>query len=453
MLSKKINLLCSGLVVCSALFSASTFSVAAATADLSLTIDSQSYTGTYTGDLKNDEPSGEGTFSYSDEDGSYSVSGTWKRGLLNGSVTATASDGFYTSCRYSDGKPYGRLLKYNAKDQLTGYDFYYQMRTISSLKEKSVDADYNSLLGTTFPDTPQKITGTVSAVFSTASNAFVILMDKQNHPYVLTYVNNSTNKFNQGIVPNLKIGDQITAYGYLQKQDSLDSMKSKLGRSLLVTDVPSDLNSLSDSDLNKELDSLTKISDTVYNELSTNTLPFILVFAAEVNGHSSFNIQNPNMDYSDIIDNPYLYSNLSYTLTGTVQKAIANYDTGYVQMLISESDTENLFYVKYRYSDGSSLPATGDIVTVEGTFNGNYKKIIPSEDANLIPPSSRNIKTDSDDTKSTIDKSESEKLDTFVDEDVADEYEDVADEYEDYDDIAYVILYPRLTTVSVTITK
>ena len=70
MLSKKINLLCSGLVVCSALFSASTFSVAAATADLSLTIDSQSYTGTYTGDLKNDEPSGEGTFSYSDEEGS-----------------------------------------------------------------------------------------------------------------------------------------------------------------------------------------------------------------------------------------------------------------------------------------------------------------------------------------------------------------------------------------------
>lgn len=451
MLSKKINLLCSGLVVCSALFSASTFSATAATANLSLTIDSQSYNGTYTGDIKNDEPSGEGTFS--DEDASYSVSGTWKKGLLNGSVTTTASDGSYTSCYYSDGKPYGRLLKYNAKNQLTGYDFYYQMRTISSLKERSVDADYNVLLGTTFPDTPQKITGTVSAVFSTASNSFVILMDKQKHPYVLTYVNNSTNKFNQGIVPNLKIGDQITAYGYLQKQDSLDSMKSKLGRSLLVTDVPSDLNSLSDSDLNKELDSLTKISDTVYNELSTNTLPFILVFAAEVNGHSSFNIQNPNMDYSDIIDNPYLYSNLSYTLTGTVQKAIANYDKGYVQMLISESDTENLFYVKYRYSDGSSLPATGDIVTVEGTFNGNYKKIIPSEDANLIPPSSRNIKTDSDDTKSTIDESESEELDTFVDEDVADEYEDVADEYEDYDDIAYVILYPRLTTVSVTINK
>lgn len=447
MLSKKINLLCSGLVVCSALFSASTFSVAAATADLSLTIDSQTYAGTYIGDLKNDEPSGEGTFSFSDEENSYSVSGTWKKGLLNGSVTTTASDGSYTTCRYSDGKPYGRLLKYNAKDQLTGYDFYYQMRTISSLKERSVDADYNVLLGTTFPDTPQKITGTVSAVFSTASNSFVILMDNQNHPYVLTYVNNSTNKFNQGIVPNLKIGDQITAYGYLQKQDSLDSMKSKLGRSLLITDIPSDLNSLSDSDLNNELDSLTRDSETVYNELSTNTLPFILVFAAEVNGYSSFNVQNPTMDYSDIIDNPYLYSNLSYTLTGTVQKAIANYDKGYVQMLISENDTENLFYVKYRYSDGSSLPATGDIVTVDGVFNGNYKKIIPSEDAKLISATpSANSKTDSDTTDSTADDTTAEELDAFVD-------EDVADEYKDYDDIAYVILYPRLTTVSVTINK
>lgn len=446
MLSKKINLLCSGLVVCSALFSASTFSVAAATADLSLTINSQSHNGTYTGDIKNDEPSGEGTFSFSDEEDSYSISGTWKKGLLNGSVTTTASNGSYTSCRYSDGKPYGRLLKYNANDQLTGFDFYYQMRTISSLKERSVDADYNVLLGTTFPNTPQKITGTVSAVFSTASNSFVILMDKQNHPYVLTYVNNSTNKFNQGIVPNLKIGDQITAYGYLQKQDSLDSMKGKLGRSLLVTDVPSDLNSLSDSDLNNELDYLTKTSETVYNELSTNTLPFILVFAAEINGHSSFNIQNPSMDYSDIANNPYLYSNLSYTLTGTVQKAIANYAKGYVQMLILEEDTANLFYVKYRYSDGSSLPATGDNVTVAGSFNGNYKKIIPSENAKLIAVAP----TDSSDASGKIDStsidSNVEAIDEFVD-------EDVADEYEDYDDISYVILYPRMTTTSVTINK
>ena len=41
---------------------------------------------------------------------------------------------------------------------------------------------------------------------------------------------------------------------------------------------------------------------------------------------------------------------------------------------------------KYRYSDGSSLPATGDIVTVDGVFDGNYKKIIPSENAKLISP-------------------------------------------------------------------
>ena len=111
MLSKKINLLCAGLVTCSALFSTSTISVAAANTDMSLTIDSQSYTGTYTGDLKNGEPSGEGTFSFSDEKDSYSVSGIWKKGKLNGSVTTTASDGSYTSCHYSDDKPYGRLLK------------------------------------------------------------------------------------------------------------------------------------------------------------------------------------------------------------------------------------------------------------------------------------------------------------------------------------------------------
>lgn len=446
MLSKKINLLCSGLVVCSALFSASTFSVAAATADFSLNIDGQSYSGTYTGDLDNDIPSGDGTFSVSATENEFTISGTWKKGKLNGSIQITNSDGSYTTCHYSEDKPYGRILKYNANDKLIGYDFYYQMRTVSSLKEKSVDANYNLLLGTTFPDAPQKITGTVSAVFSTASNAFVILIDDQNHPYVLTYVNNSTNKFNQGIIPNLKIGEHITAYGYLQKQSTLDSLDNSLGRSVLISDVTSDLNILSASELTDELNSFTDNSEIVYNELSTNTLPFILVFAADVANNASFNIQNPSMDYSDITNNPYLYSNLSYTLTGTVQKAIANYAKGYVQMLISEEDTANLFYVKYRYSDGSSLPATGDNVTVDGLLNGNYKKIIPSENAELITTAPADNSKDSSENDSTSIDSNTEAIDEFID-------EDVADEYEDYDDISYVILYPRITTTSVTINK
>ena len=439
MLSKKINLLCSGLVVCSALLSASTISVTAANADLSLSIDGQSYSGTYNGDLDNALPSGDGTFSVSNAENEFTISGTWKKGKLNGSVQVTNSDG------YSEGKPYGRILKYNTNDKLTGYDFYYQMRTVSSLKEKSVDADYNLLLGTTFPDAPQKITGTVSAVFSTASNAFVILIDDQNHPYALTYVNNSTNKFNQGIIPNLKIGEHITAYGYLQKQSTLDSLDNSLGRSVLISDVTSDLNILSASELADELDSLTDNSEIVYNEFSTNTLPFILVFAADVD-NASFNIQNPSMDYSDIANNPYLYSNLSYTLTGTVQKAIANYAKCYVQMLISEEDTANLFYVKYRYSDGSSLPATGDNVTVDGLLNGNYKKIIPSENAELITTAPADNSKDSSENDSTSIDSNTEPIDEFID-------EDVADEYEDYDDISYVILYPRITTTSVTINK
>lgn len=445
MLSKKINLLCSGLFVCSALLSASTISVTAANADLSLSIDGQSYSGTYNGDLDNALPSGDGTFSVSNAENEFTISGTWKKGKLNGSVQVTNSDGSYTTCHYSEGKPYGRILKYNTNDKLTGYDFYYQMRTVSSLKEKSVDADYNLLLGTTFPDAPQKITGTVSAVFSTASNAFVILIDDQNHPYALTYVNNSTNKFNQGIIPNLKIGEHITAYGYLQKQSTLDSLDNSLGRSVLISDVTSDLNILSASELADELDSLTDNSEIVYNEFSTNTLPFILVFAADVD-NASFNIQNPSMDYSDIANNPYLYSNLSYTLTGTVQKAIANYAKCYVQMLISEEDTANLFYVKYRYSDGSSLPATGDNVTVDGLLNGNYKKIIPSENAELITTAPADNSKDSSENDSISIDSNTEPIDEFID-------EDVADEYEDYDDISYVILYPRITTTSVTINK
>ena len=448
MLFNKFKMHYLGFMMGFAFLAASGISAEATTTDVSLTINSQSYTGTYEGDLENDLPSGEGIFSYSDEDDSYTVSGTWKNGLLNGSVTLTASDGTYTTCRYTDGKPFGRLLKYDANGQLMGYDFYYQMRTISSLEQQCTEADYNLLVGTSFPDTPQKITGTVTAVFSSAINAYVIVMDEQDHPYVLTYVNNSVNKFNQGIVPNVQVGDQITAYGYLQKQDSLDSLGSKIGCSLPIIDVPTGLNGLTATDIISKLSPLTKDSETVYNELSTDTLPFILVFAAEVDGAREFNIQEPSMDYDDIVTNPYLYSNLSYTLTGTVQKSIVNYENGYVKMLIFEKDTEHAFYVKYRYTDGSSLPATGDDVTVDGTFNGNYKKIIPAEDAKQISTPSKvgSVSSNTADQDSETDDTAAEALDAFLD-------EDVADEYENYDDIFCVILYPRLTTTSVSINK
>ena len=90
------------------------------------------------GNGKNDIPSGEGTFSVNDSENNFSVKGKWKKGKLNGSVQTVYSDGSYTTCSYSDGKPYGRISEYSSSDQLTGYDFYYQMRTVSSLKEKAL---------------------------------------------------------------------------------------------------------------------------------------------------------------------------------------------------------------------------------------------------------------------------------------------------------------------------
>ena len=79
-------------------------------------------------------------------------------------------------------------------------------------------------------------------------------------------------------------------------------------------------------------------------------------------------------------------------------------------------------------------------------LNGNYKKIIPSENAELITTAPADNSKDSSENDSTSIDSNTEAIDEFID-------EDVADEYEDYDDISYVILYPRITTTSVTINK
>lgn len=481
MFSKKINIICAGTLLCTVLATSQISLVKADDSELILNIATETYTGTYSGDTKDGEPSGEGTFSVSDDNNDFTLSGTWKDGLLEGNVEIDYADGAKTNAQFKNGlmtgttteynadgsysvysctkgRPYGRIYKYDSDGHLNGDDFYYQMRTISSLKAASIEADYNQLLGTSFPDSPQKITGTVAAVFSSSNNCFIILYDNQSHPYVLTYANNSTNKYNQAIVPNLKEGDHITAYGYLQKQDALNSFEDELGRSLLVTDAPENMYSLSDNDLSDILDAVTSSASAAYNENATSTLPFILVFAADVSGSSSFDTTAPSMDYSDIINNPYLYSNIKYTLTGTVKKCVSKYDKGYVQLIISENETNNLFYVKYRYSDGSELPATGDLVTVNGLFNGNYKKIIPDEDANILKNNSSNVPdaddasddttVDSANADSNIDSadSSSESIEDVVDDDILED--DVL-----YDKITYVILYPRLSATDITIQK
>lgn len=438
--TKKWAAACLSMSLSAALLFGFSQNIQAETQELSLNIASTTYTGSYTGSLKENLPDGQGVFSVSDIDDPFSLSGIWRNGYLNGSVKCEYSDGRYSTEHFADGRPYGRIINYNKSNSITGCDFYYQMRTIANLKESCVEADYNKLIGTDFPNLPQKIIGTVSAVFSTCDHAFILLHDMESHPYVLTYSNNSTDKFNQAIVPNLKKGDVITAYGYLQRRDSLKSLKDTLAPSLLVTDAPDSMESLSDLELSEALADVTADTVQIYNEISSTTLPFILLFAADTEDNIHLNLNAPDYTYENLINNPYLYSGLTYDFTATVKQCVAQYDKNYLQLIVSENDTDNLFYLRYQYSDGAELPATGDTITIHGILNGNYKQIIPADGAKIIRNSS-----------SLSSDAETKDANKSIDESVAFIDSDSLDKATSYDNVAYVILYPRLSTTDISI--
>lgn len=346
--------------------------------DISVTIFSETYAGTFSGATQNGIPSGKGSFVCEDPSASFSLTGTWKEGLLKGDAFITFEDNTVMEVSYSDGlingevlekkkdgsyrtyssingHPYGRISCFDSNDKLTNYDFFYQMRPITDLKSDSTDADYNYLISTSYTMAPYRISGSVLAVYDSVDYAYILLGDAKNRLYILNYKNDVYDKYNQAIVPNLIAGDKIVAYGFLQKHTSLSTIK-KLGLSTLISCAD---DNAADS--------------AWYEKIKDYELPFIRLFAGELQDQKSPDKSSLSYNYERIVRYPYLYYNSIASLSGTVTETQINYDKNRLYFCLDVNNESSVLLVQYDYNEGDILPGIGDTVSVDGVYSGNHK--------------------------------------------------------------------------------
>ena len=290
---------------------------------------------------------------------------SYKNGLISGKVTEYLADGSYKTYSCTDGRPCKFVNYYDASGNQTSYDYFFQMQPVSILKSSCLEPDYNILLNSSSSITPYKISGTVIDIYDDSSTSYILLKDDNEHIYVLTYKNITTNRYNQALVPNLTAGDAITAYGFWQKQDSLSSLKD------LHRSIPR--NRLPDAAVLLEDDSQAALFPSEDLRANTSTMPFLLLFAAEVIGEDACNRLNPSYEYDDVMRNPYLYSDLKCDMTGKVVQAQINYDkqTVLIKLLVEKDQAE--YFVNYSFTDDDPLPAIGDTISLNGSYAGNNK--------------------------------------------------------------------------------
>lgn len=365
-------------------------------ANIAVTIFSSTYYGTYSGNTENGSPIGEGIFICTDGYSDFSLTGTWENTLLNGEATIQYGDGFYIQATYKDGlisgnvteyyangsyrkyscsegRPNGLITYYDSENNITKFDYFYQMKTISDLKKSCTAAEHSLLLNKASGITPYKISGTVLGTFDDNTYAYILMQDAENHLYVGTYRNKTSNKFNQAIVPNLVTGDYVTAYGFLQKQDSLSNIDDlyismPITEHIISNETPTEAEKVWHSSLD--------IKDFLTQDV---TLPFITLFSADTTDSENFDRQNPSNEYKDIVRNPYLYTDLKCILNGIVTKARINYSNNTVMINMQENDTGNEYFVRYSFSEGDALPSIGDTISVKGTYRGNDKYLYNEE--------------------------------------------------------------------------
>ena len=408
------------------LFLTSCQSKTTATLPYSFTLFHTTYPGNYEGQTSGNLPNGKGTF-FSSEDfsPSFTVTGTWKNGLLSskasilysdgsslsakfvdnsieGTVTFTNADKTYQKYKCSSGEPYDLITTYSENGDILSYDWFYQSIPISTLKETAIAANYSELLykPVSFYGEPLRVSGTIQKIYDTPSKSYCILTDKENHSYILAYKNTMPAKFSQARTMNFLPGDQITAYGYITTSFKIPENSLAISH-LAIENIPSAgslwnsptdflsngktfvSNDADDSDnleksssdssdnSNEKQKDLEKEQQSVIIETSC---PYLTLITAELdNPHLEFDRSNPSYTYEDINRFPYFYSGLKHTFTGKIVKLITNYEKDRVEMLISENNMENIYYCTYYYSTKDTHPVVGDSVTVTGILKGNYK--------------------------------------------------------------------------------
>lgn len=195
--------------------------------------------GTYTGEISNQVPNGEGTFTANDDSEEYLMySGNWKEGNFSGNGVLisdtgekyignfkrnelhgrvkTIYDQKYSIGYYRNGIPYGIVKYYNSEGEYEGYDHYYKGKTIKEWKNIAKNIDYEALYEDRkeHQGDPIRVEGSVIALMENDSGQTIKIADRENNIYICSYSNIGYNSYIQTITPKLKKEDKIVLYGF-----------------------------------------------------------------------------------------------------------------------------------------------------------------------------------------------------------------------------------------------
>lgn len=343
--------------------------------EYTISLNDKEFDGIYSGKTEDGSPEGKGTFS-TDEDSeeSFTVEGTFKSGDLDGKVEFTFSDGHkeigkvednyyegafkiietdgsYKKVNYNSGKGEGRVISYDASDDVAGVDWYYDGYLISDLIEEAEEytAEEYYINPYMYVDLTVKVSGTVEDVVQTKDKCIIKLLDKDGALYLVTYPNGIYNKKLPTIVPAAKNGQKMSLYGIFKG---------------ITTD---------------------KISEDADYGYS---FPEISAFYGEVQGSKAdvFAGAEAPYEYEDICNNPYAYSELKIEVDGIVENVVVNYKDAYVTCKVI-TEEENIYFARLELENlkKNYFPVKGEKIKVKGTIQGNYRETTAENEVSLYP--------------------------------------------------------------------
>ena len=314
----------------------------------------EEYTGIYTGGLKNDKPSGEGTFVSDDERLRYS--GGWKKGKFHGSGKITYIDGSYETGSYEKGKRHGRIKEYKDEenysvaryneDMLYGERIYYENggevktkwyyngKPLDKIEKKAIELTNQVFDDKEYLDKTVYIEGIVAFVGETSKTEY-FRIDTDSIGMVIGKYSNQLGKYTkQANLPTMKVGDKVRIYG--------------------------------------------TCSDIAKNQCINDEDCFGYDYP-EIEPISGYIIESESKD-KETIENRYVFEHYTRWTSEkyVVKEVLRSGKKIYIFANIYDSDSEEE-YVLFFNADGDNIIREGDVIKASGYYDGQYKAIKDEE--------------------------------------------------------------------------
>lgn len=361
------------------------------------------YTGIYDGGRNESGiPHGKGTCVVEDcFDVSFQVKGTWNGGALEGNVelilddesviktkykdnkasgaaVRSYPDGTSEKYKYTNGIPTGRVISFDSKGVVCGIDSFYKGKRISEWCKEAKTVTYAD-----FFVNPEKyymesvkISGQVTDILDTKNRTNIIIKNEKNQSFIFSYKNGVATG-NKVLVPNLKIGDKIDAYGRFMNCKTLEL--ENVMNSYSILDIKNDKFGVEEyvTKVHENNIPIVKIENTdVYS-----TLPCVEGIYAEIDSESIpkykyfDNETAKEYEYSSIARYTYLYTGFKVKETAEVVQMDIDFEKNLINMILRRKSKNNgeLYFTSYNMEEGTEFPTVGDVIHFDALIMGNHK--------------------------------------------------------------------------------